>query len=90
MDRFDDGVRRGRQEAVDEVWTGYRLRFRTTVASELSPDSGERTKRTVLIERKPDNVFLLCLRIRFRRIFREAIQRDKAPIFWFQPTSPVR
>jgi hypothetical protein len=41
MDRFDDGIRRRRQEAIDKVWASNRLRLRTPVTFELGPDASE-------------------------------------------------
>jgi hypothetical protein len=45
VDRLDHRVRRGRQEPVDEVRAGDRLRLRTTVALEFGPDARERKLR---------------------------------------------
>lgn len=41
MDRFDDGVRRRRQEAIDHVRARDWSRFSAAIALELDPDSGE-------------------------------------------------
>ena len=39
--RFDNGIRRGRQEAVDEMRSGDRLGLGTALAFEFSPDARE-------------------------------------------------
>ena len=44
MDWFNYRVRRRRQEAVDKMRTGDRLRLGTAVASEFRPDATERDK----------------------------------------------
>ncbi len=56
MDRLDDRVWRGRQEPVDEMRPGDRLRFGATTALELGPDAGEGEKRPILIQREPNDV----------------------------------
>ena len=90
MDRLDDRVRRRRQKAVDEVRAGDRFRFRPTIALELGPDAGEAGQRPIIINREPDDVLFLGLRVRLRRVFGEAVERDQAAVFWLQPAAPVR
>jgi hypothetical protein len=41
MDRFDNGIRRRRQEPIDEMRTQHRFRLGAPVAPELGPDSSE-------------------------------------------------
>jgi hypothetical protein len=41
MDRLDHGIRRGRQEAVDEMRSRDRLGLGAPVALELGPDARE-------------------------------------------------
>jgi hypothetical protein len=50
VDRFNDRVRRRRQEAIDEV------------GAELSPDAGEGEQRPVVIECEPDDILLAGVR----------------------------
>jgi len=64
MDRFDDRVRRRGQEPVDQVRAGDRLRLGATIAFEFGPDTGERERRAILIEREPDDILLFGLRVR--------------------------
>src|SRR5215211_6924194 len=59
MALFDDGIGRGREEAVDIVRSGHRFRLRAAVAPELGPDASEGGKRSVFIEREPDDVLFL-------------------------------
>jgi len=56
MDRLNDCVRRGCQEAVDEVRPRDRLGLGAAVAFELGPDAGEGEQRPVVIEREPNHV----------------------------------
>lgn len=69
VDRLDDGVRRRRQEALDVVRSGYRLRFRAAVASKLGPDASEAVEGTILVDCEPDDVLSLRLGIGLRRVF---------------------
>src|SRR5207249_1789674 len=43
-------------------------------------------QRAVIVEREPDHVFLLGLRIGLRRIFGEAVGWDQAAVHRFEPT----
>ena len=43
-----------------------------------------------LIEREPDDILFLGLRVRLRRVFGEAIGGDEAPVLRFQPPAPMR
>jgi hypothetical protein len=81
MDRFDDGVRRRREKAVDLMRAGDRFRFRPAVALELGPDAGEAGQRPIVIDREPDDVLLFGLRVRLRRVFGEAVERHQAAAF---------
>ena len=78
-----------RQEAVDQMRAGDRLRLGATVALELGPEPAEGEQRSVFVERKPDDV-LLGLRVRVWRIFRKTIGRDQAAAFRLQPAAPMR
>ena len=89
MDRLDDRVRRRRQKAVDQVRAGDRFRFRP-IALELGPDAGEAGQRPIIINREPDDILFLGLRVRLRRVFGEAVERDQAAVFWLQPAVPVQ
>jgi len=51
---------------------------------------GEREQRPIIVQRKPDHVLLFGHRVRLRRIFREAVCRDKATALRLQPAAPVR
>src|SRR6195256_6909772 len=90
MDRLDDRVGCGCQEAVDVVWTGDRLRLRASVAPKLGPDAGEGAQRAILVLREPDDVFLLRLRVLLRRVFRKTVEGNEAAVLWFEPAAPVR
>jgi hypothetical protein len=59
VDRLNDRVRRRGQEAVDQVRAGERLRLGATIAFEFGPDTGERKRRAIIIEREPDDIPLL-------------------------------
>lgn len=61
MDRLDDRIGRGRQEAVDEVGAGDRLGLGAAVAAEFGPDPRETEQRPAFLEREPDDVFLSFL-----------------------------
>src|SRR6202041_1922829 len=50
MDRLQHRVRCRRQEAIDEMRPGYRLRLGATVALELRPDASERRQQSVVVE----------------------------------------
>ena len=67
-----------------------RLRFRSAVALELGPDAGEAGQRPIVIDSEPDDVLFLGLRVRLRRVFSEAVERDQAAVFRLQPAEPVR
>ena len=86
VDRLDHRVRRRRQEAVDEMRAGDRLRLGATVALELGPDAGEGDQRPVVIQREPDDVLLLGLGVRLRRVFGEAVERHQAAVLRLQPS----
>src|SRR5258708_18087437 len=90
MDRVDDRVRRGRQEGVDEVRAGDRLRLGAAITPEFGPDTCEGGQRSVVVEREPNNVLFLGLPIRLRRVLGKAVERDQATVFWLKPTPPVR
>jgi hypothetical protein len=76
MYRLDNCVRRRRQEAMDQVRAGDRLRLGATVPLELGSEPAEGEQRSVHIERKPNHVLLFGLRVRLRRVLREAIRRE--------------
>jgi hypothetical protein len=50
MDRLDYRVRCRREEAVDEVRAGDRLRLRASIAFELGPEASEGGQRSVVVE----------------------------------------
>ena len=81
MDRLDYRVRRGRQEAVDQVRAGDRLRLGATITFEFGPYPGEREWLAIIIEREPHDILLFGLGVRLRLIFREAVGRDQAAVF---------
>jgi hypothetical protein len=47
------------EDLITYLWTGYGLRLGATIAFEFGPDPGEREWRAIIIEREPDDVFLL-------------------------------
>ena len=71
MDRLNDCVRRRRQEAIDEMWAGDRLRFGATVAVEIGPYTSEGEQGPVVIECEPDHVFFSGRGVGLRRVLGE-------------------
>jgi hypothetical protein len=55
----------------------------TAVALELGPDTREREHRPIIIQSKPNDVFLFRLGVRFRRIFREAVAGTRQRVSGF-------
>jgi hypothetical protein len=47
--RLDHRIRRGRQEAVNEVRARHRLGLGTTVALEFGPDAGKGRERPIIV-----------------------------------------
>jgi hypothetical protein len=90
MDRLNDGVRRRRQEAVDLMWPGYRLRLSAAIAVECRPDARERRERAIVAERESNNVFLLRFWVRLRRVLGEAVERCEATVLSLEPPAHVR
>jgi hypothetical protein len=90
VNRLDDGIRGRRQEAIDQMRAGDRLRLRAAVALEFCADPGKRRQRPIVAEGKPDNILFLGRGVRFRRVFGEAIERHQAAAFRLQPAAPVR
>ena len=80
-------VRRRREEAIDIVRSADRFGFGPAITFELSPDATECEGRPVLVERKPDDVFLFGVGVRLRRIFGEAVRRNQASTFRLQPAA---
>jgi hypothetical protein len=72
------------------VRAGDRLRLGATIAFEFGPESAEGEQRAVIIEREPDDVLLLGLWVRLRRILRKAICWDKATALRFEPAPLTR
>jgi hypothetical protein len=70
MDRFNDRVRRGGQEAIDKMRTWDRLRLGATITFEFGPYPGEGERRAITIEREPDDILLFGLEVRLRRVLR--------------------
>ena len=74
-------------------WLGSRRRYAAPVsvltwcpvAPELGPNAGERGQQSVFIHREPDHVLFLGLRVRLRRIFREAIEGHQASVLRLEP-----
>jgi hypothetical protein len=48
------------------VRAGDRLRLRAAVAAEFGPDAGKSKQRSIVVEREPDDVRLLGLRVWLR------------------------
>jgi hypothetical protein len=57
MDRLDDRVRRRRQEPIDMVRAGDRLRLCASVAVERRLDASESGQRSIVVKREPNQVF---------------------------------
>ena len=74
MDRLDDRVRRGGQEAADLVRPRYRLRLGASIPVVSRPDAREGSERSFVVQREPDHV-LLGLGIRLWCVFGEAGER---------------
>ena len=89
VDRLDYRVGRGRQEPIDQMRPGYRLRLGAAVTLELRPDTSERSKRPIIVQREPNDVLLLGLRVRLWRVLGEAVERHQAPVLRLQPSPPV-
>ena len=77
MDRFNHSVRCRRQEPIDQVRAGDRLRLGATVALELGPEPAEGEQRSVVVQREPNDVLLFRFRVWLRRVFREAVCWDR-------------
>lgn len=90
VDRLNCRVRRGCQEAIDQVRAGDGLRLGATVAFELRPDAREGEQRSALIECEPNHVFLFRRRVGLGSVFGEAVRRDQASVLGPQPSPPVR
>ncbi len=75
--RLDDGIRRRRQEAVDEVRAGDGFRLPATVAPELGPDAAESEQRSIVIERKPHHVLFAGRWIGLWRVLRRIFASRK-------------
>src|SRR6267378_6128845 len=54
------------QEAVDQVRAGDRLQLCAAAALELGPQAAEGEQRSIIVERKPDDILLAGLRVRLR------------------------
>ena len=63
MDRLDYRIRRGRQEAVDEMRARDWLRLGAPIALELSPEPAEGEQRSVVVQREPNDVLLFRFRV---------------------------
>jgi len=62
MDRLDDCIRRRR---IDVMRPRYRLR--APIALEFGPDASKARQRSIIIDREPDDILLLSLRVRLWR-----------------------
>src|SRR6185312_17080446 len=69
---------------------GNWLRFCAVVSPKLGPDAREAEEWPARVERKPDNILLLGLRICLRRIFGEAVGGHQAAVLRFEPHAPMR
>jgi len=56
-----------------------RLGLGAAVAPELCPDAGKGRRWPVVAEGEPDDNLFLRLRVRFRRVFGKAVERNQAP-----------
>ena len=83
VDWFDDCVRRGREKTIDIMRPRHRLRLRAAITVERRPDASEGEQRAIIVEREPDHVLFLRLRVRLRRVLGEAVDRDQAAVFRF-------
>jgi hypothetical protein len=88
VDRLDHGVRRRRQEPVDEMraWDGFRLR--ATVALEFGSEDSEPKQRPAVVKCEPHDVFL-GLRVRLRRVFGKTVHRHQAAFSGFIRKLPL-
>ena len=90
MDRLDNRVRRGGQKAAHKVRSRDRFRLGPALTFEFGLDSGEGKQGPFSIQSEPHDILLARRRVRLRRILSKAVGRDKAPVLWFQPATPVR
>src|SRR3981189_1289065 len=80
MYRFNDRVRRRRQETINQVRTGDRFGFRSPITPELGPYSREGAQRTIFILCEPYDIFRPGLRVRLRRVLRKAVEGNETPV----------
>src|ERR1700716_3402416 len=90
MYRFNDRVRRRRQETINQVRTGDGFRFGAAITPEPGPYSREGAQRTIFILCEPYDILRPGLRVRLRRVFRKAVEGNETPVVRLQPASPVR
>src|ERR1700757_5162096 len=76
MYRLDYGVGRCSEKAVDLMRSRDRLRLSPPVIVEGRPDASKGEQRPIFIEREPDHVLLLGLRVRLRRVLGKAVGWD--------------
>jgi hypothetical protein len=76
MNRLDNCIRRRRQEAIDQVRAGDRLRLGAAITFEFSPDPREGEQWSLVIAREPDDILLFGLGVRLRRILRKTVGGD--------------
>jgi hypothetical protein len=76
--------------SLDIVRSRYRLGLGASVAVELGPDAGEGCGRPIVIEREPNHILFLGLKVRLGRVFCETVDRHNAAVFGLQPGPPVR
>ena len=67
-----------------------RYRLRAAITVECRPDASEGEQRTILVEREPDDILFLGLRVRLRRVLGEAVGRDKAAVLGAEPRPPMQ
>jgi hypothetical protein len=80
MDRLDDDVGRRCHETVDRVTASIGLDLVPPRSPLNSVQMPAKAKSGRSIEGEPDNVILLCRRVRIRRVFREAVGRHQAAV----------
>ena len=78
------------EDLITYLWTGDGLRLGATITFEFGPYPGEREWLAIIIEREPDDILLLGLRIGLGRILGERVERHETPAFRLQPSAPMR
>jgi hypothetical protein len=69
---------------------GQGFGLRPPAAFELGPDAREGSERTFVVQREPDHVLFLGLRVTLWCVFGKAVEREQAAALGLQPAAPGR